>query len=303
MKSFFDKCLQNPYLKNFDRLNRHADIDLTSITVAYYLLVSILPVLLILGNLLPFLNIDASYFLAYLEDILPKQVYQITANTIINVLTRPSSGFLSLSILSAYWTASRTLTYLQKAMNRVYHTAVSRSFWRSQLVSGFVGMLMMLMLLAAVLFVTFGQSVLNIIGRYWTINQWVYRSLNHLTQPISTLILFLAITVLQGSLPNVHIPKLRYVFPGSAFSTLTLLVTSNLFGVYVNRNIAQMQSLIQFGTILVFALMLWFIFLARILIFGSLINATVQITKEGNFQPRKRRIRNLFNTKVKKTPS
>ena len=51
MKKFGTKIGQNPFLQAFFRFYQASEIDLTSIAVAYYLLISIFPLLLIVVNI------------------------------------------------------------------------------------------------------------------------------------------------------------------------------------------------------------------------------------------------------------
>ena len=77
MKKFVSKIGQNPFLQSFFKFYQASEIDLTSIAVAYYLLISIFPLLLIVVNILPYFQIPIAEFLEAMEDVLPESLYEV----------------------------------------------------------------------------------------------------------------------------------------------------------------------------------------------------------------------------------
>ena len=57
MKKVLQKILGQPFIKGFVRFYQSAESDITSIAVAYYLLISIFPLMLIAANILPYFHI------------------------------------------------------------------------------------------------------------------------------------------------------------------------------------------------------------------------------------------------------
>ena len=70
MRKFGTKIGKNPFLQAFFRFYQASEIDLTSIAVAYYLLISIFPLLLIVVNILPYFRIPIAEFLEAIEGVL-----------------------------------------------------------------------------------------------------------------------------------------------------------------------------------------------------------------------------------------
>ena len=48
----------------------------TSVVVAYYLLLSLFPLIIALGNILPYLQIDQETVLTYIRQVIPETIYQ-----------------------------------------------------------------------------------------------------------------------------------------------------------------------------------------------------------------------------------
>ena len=53
------------------------------------------------------------------------------------------------------------------------------------------------------------------------------------------------------------------------------------------RTLSRLVDIKLFGSIMIFVFMLWFIFLARILILGAIFNATYQELKQGELHSRR----------------
>ena len=100
MKAFFKRILSWQPLKDFMSFYKSSELSLSSIAVAYYLLLSIFPLLLIFANLLPFLNLDVDLILNVLREQIPEQIYEMSAGFIRNILENPNTGLLSVSVLA-----------------------------------------------------------------------------------------------------------------------------------------------------------------------------------------------------------
>lgn len=98
---------------------KSAEIEITSVAVAYYLLISIFPILLTLANLLPYFPFDVDAILSVLAEFIPEKIYPTVSNFVTNILTT-SSSWLGIAILTTLWTLSNSMMILQKAVNKAY---------------------------------------------------------------------------------------------------------------------------------------------------------------------------------------
>ena len=120
-----------------------------------------------------------------------------------------------------------------------------------------------------------------------TISRKTLNNSNHISSSTFQFTLSKLLMVLYFVLPNVKIRKIRYVMPGTIFTTLVIGYLSNLFGTYVIRTLSRLVDIKLFGSIMIFVFMLWFIFLARILILGAVFNATYQELRQGELKSRR----------------
>ncbi|OZS31249.1 ribonuclease BN, partial [Streptococcus pneumoniae] len=100
MKKWWKELIDKPLLKAFLHYYQASDSELTSVAVAYYWLISIFPLLLVVVNILPYFQIPVGEFLGFMKDVLPPSLYEGVEKIAREVLTQPSTGLLSFSVLS-----------------------------------------------------------------------------------------------------------------------------------------------------------------------------------------------------------
>ena len=281
MARLLDKLQWRP-LQVYLRHYRSAEIDISTIAVAYYLILTVFPLIVIAANVFPYLNIDTTDLLKFMNEHLPKQFYAPAANVVQDIFSTPSGQLLGVASLTGFWTMIKSLSSLQKAINKVYGASEHRDVFISHIIGGFMSLVMFLLTFALMLS-TIIQSVLRVVNQTYPIGSKMTQLILNSIQPLSIAVVFLGMMVLYFVLPNVKIRKIRYVMPGTIFTTLVIGYLSNLFGTYVIR----LVDIKLFGSIMIFVFMLWFIFLARILILGAVFNATYQELRQGELKSRR----------------
>ena len=284
MKKWWKELIDKPLVKAFLHYYQASDSELTSVAVAYYWLISIFPLLLVVINILPYFQIPVSNFLNVINGFLPDTVYDVVAKIVMEVLTQPSTGLLSFAVLSALWTFSKSMNYLQKAFNKAYGVAKSRGLIYQQLMSLFVSFSLQILFALALFLSVFGRILLDFLKNYWQSDNPIFVYLEDLTGPLVFTLIFAILVMFYYFLPNVKVPRIRYVLPGSIFVLLTLVLILNIFSASVNHYINNLVEVRFVSSIIFVVTMFWFILLAKILIIGAVINASVQSLKDLNFR-------------------
>ena len=283
MKKFWKQLIDRPLLKAFMHYYQASDSELTSVAVAYYWLISIFPLLMIVVNILPYFQIPISNFLLTIKEFLPDTIYEVVAKIVREVLTQPSTGLLSFAILSALWTFSKSMDFLQKAFNKAYGVAKNRGIISHQLMSLLVSFGLQILFALALFLSMFGHMLLDFLKSHWQVEGSILSYLQDFTGPLIYALLFAILIMLYYFLPNVKVTHIRYILPGSAFVVLTIVSLLNIFSVYFNNYVNYLVDVRFFSSIIVVVMMFWFILIAKILIIGAVINASVQSLKDPNF--------------------
>ena len=275
MKKLWIQLTERPLIKAFLHFYKESDSELTSVAVAYYWLISIFPLIMIAVNILPYFQIPISNFLIALKEFLPDSMFEVIEKIVREVLTQPSTGLLSFSILSALWTFSKSMDFLQKAFNKAYGVAKNRGLISHQLMSLLVSFGLQVLFALALFLSMFGQMLLNFLKNYWQSDSILFDYLQDFTAPVIYILLFAILVMLYYFLPNVKVNSIRYILPGSIFVLVTLMLFLNIFSTSINTYVNHLVDVRFFSSIIVVVIMFWFILIAKILILGAVINASV----------------------------
>lgn len=284
MKKLWIQLTERPLIKAFLHFYKESDSELTSVAVAYYWLISIFPLIMIAVNILPYFQIPISNFLIALKEFLPDSMFEVIEKIVREVLTQPSTGLLSFSVLSALWTFSKSMDFLQKAFNKAYGVAKNRGLISHQLISLLVSFGLQVLFALALFLSMFGQMLLNFLKNYWQSDSILFDYLQDFTGPIIYILLFAILVMLYYFLPNVKVTSIRYILPGSIFVLVALMLFLNIFSTSINTYVNHLVDVRFFSSIIVVVIMFWFILIAKILILGAVINASVLSLKDPRYK-------------------
>jgi putative ribonuclease BN len=284
MKKLWIQLTERPLIKAFLHFYKESDSELTSVAVAYYWLISIFPLIMIAVNILPYFQIPISNFLIALKEFLPDSMFEVIEKIVREVLTQPSTGLLSFSVLSALWTFSKSMDFLQKAFNKAYGVAKNRGLISHQLISLLVSFGLQVLFALSLFLSMFGQMLLNFLKNYWQSDSILFDYLQDFTGPIIYILLFAILVMLYYFLPNVKVTSIRYILPGSIFVLVILMLFLNIFSTSINTYVNHLVDVRFFSSIIVVVIMFWFILIAKILILGAVINASVLSLKDPRYK-------------------
>lgn len=284
MKKLWIQLTERPLIKAFLHFYKESDSELTSVAVAYYWLISIFPLIMIVVNILPYFQIPISNFLIALKEFLPDSIFEVIAKIVREVLTQPSTGLLSFAVLSALWTFSKSMDFLQKAFNKAYGVAKNRGLISHQLISLLVSFGLQVLFALALFLSIFGQMLLNLLKNYWQSESILFDYLQDFTGPLIYILLFAILVMLYYFLPNMKVTSIRYILPGSIFVLVALMLFLNIFSTSINTYVNHLVDVRFFSSIIVVVIMFWFILIAKILILGAVINASVLSLKDPRYK-------------------
>lgn len=258
-----------------------AEIGNNSVIVAYYLLLSLFPLLIVVGNLLALLNLDPLAALEYLAMVVPKAVMPLLIPLINSLLTSASGGLLSLGVLAALWTSSRGVGFLQQAMDKAYGVLGSGNFIVKRFFSLVTILLIILLLVAFALVFSLGDIVLQSLSPHFAWADGVMRILHEFKWPVTLGFMFALLSLVYRVTPDVKL-RVRDALPGAAFASVGLVGLVQAFTLYLSFSARSFSS---YGALSAFfVLMFWLNFSATIVILGAALNAAIAEYRFGKAQ-------------------
>jgi membrane protein len=247
-------------------------------SIAFSFFMALFPFALFILNLIPYIPIEGFQedFLQLVADNVPPKTYDAIAVIINDILNNSYQGLLSSGFLLSIFLMSNGLNAVISGFESSYYITIKRSFWRNYLIS--IGLSI---LLVGLLIVTVTAIILFEVVIYFLENQW------HMVQHIPLLQTFrffigFALLLLATSFlykfsckQTRHISFISY---GSVMTAILTVVSSYIFGIYVEKFSKYNELYGSIGTLLVFMFYIWIN--CTILLLGFELNLSVQKLKE-----------------------
>lgn len=248
-------------------------IPVYAANACYFLILAVFPALLLILASVPYLPYSAEDLIHLLEAVLPTALMGAAESFVVSTYYNSSGAILSISAITALWSASRGIVGLLTGLNHIYGVHEDRGYIYTRLISVFYTFIFLLVLVLTLVMQVFGQRI----------ERWFYG----IDRPIFQLILniidwrsvwllvvqILAFAVIYMVLPNRH-NRFWTSLPGAAVAAVGWQLFSNVFSFYVDH-VASYTNI--YGSLYTLALgMLWLYICICLFLFGGGVNRMIQ---------------------------
>ncbi|MBO0960678.1 YihY/virulence factor BrkB family protein [Neobacillus sp. MM2021_6] len=246
------------------------DLPGLSAQLAYFFLLSLFPLLIVIFTLLPYFPIPHQDMLGMIKDFAPAEAIELIEKNVNEIMTHRNGGLLSFGIIGTIWSASNGINAVVRAFNKAYNVKESRSYIVSRGMAIVLTFAMIFVFLLAIVLPIFGREIgLFLFSKLGYTSEFI-KIWSTLSWLVSAIILFLIFTGLYWIAPNVRL-RCRSAFPGAIFATLGWILSSIGLSFYVGNFSNYSLTYGSIGTIII--LMIWLYISAFIIIIGGEINA------------------------------
>jgi membrane protein len=245
---------------------------------AYYYMLALFPLLILLIAIVPYLNIDPQQAIIVVNKLLPSQSAELLRDNVVKLVSERNGGLLTFGIIGTIWSASSGMNAFIKAMNIAFDVEETRSFIKARLVSIMLTLGLILAFVVALLLPVFGRVIMDTIQSFiqipepfeivFTIVRWV----------VALVVMAAVLAGLYRVAPNKHYP-FKHVIPGAIFATVVWQLISLGFSFYVSNFGNYSATYGSIGGVIV--LMLWLFLTGLALVLGGEINALYHRDKTG----------------------
>ena len=235
----------------------------------YFIVMAVFPALVLLLSLLRYTPWDARALLQLLEGFLPAALMGAAENFVVSTYAHTSTAVVSLSAVSALWSASRGIYGLLTGLNAVYGVREDRGYIKTRLLSVGYTFLFLVVLIATLFLGVFGEGLLQLLppatgGLGFLLTEAV--DWGFLLMLALQTALFSAMFMVLPNRKN----SFRESLPGALLASAGWLIFTKLFSFYVD-NFSNYSSI--YGSVYALALsMLWLYFCLSILFYGGALN-------------------------------
>lgn len=239
--------------------------------LAYSFVLALIPIISLIFYLVTTINVSADFIMNFINNTFPEGVTSLIQPVFIENLSVSSLVTLILGLIvtvngfSAMIIASNTIYEIDNA-------PVIKRLFKSLILS-----IILIILITFMVFVPLlGNSIiklLSLLGTFISDNEYLVNVLYFILRvPVALLVVFVLVKLIYIIAPDQHIPS-KSTTPGALFTTISWVILTVGFSYYIN-NIARYDRV--YGNLAnVVIIMLWFYFLAYILVIGMIINKRV----------------------------
>jgi membrane protein len=245
-------------------------------SIAFNLLMALLPATIFLFTLIPFIPIPnfQAELVRLFESFLPMTAYNYLENTIVDVITNKSGTLLVVMFFATIIFSTNGIHALMHAFNVSVHDFESRSWLQQRKIAVFLLVFILIMFSASSVLIILSRSVVNRLVELGVLKMnlvfWVIMIVKWI---LTVIMLFFAISTLYYMVPA-RKKDFRYISPGSIVATSLFIITSLGFSAYVN-NFGQYNKLYgSIGSLMV--ILIWLYLNSVALLVGFELNVSIK---------------------------
>jgi len=290
-------------LKELSRRFNDHQLQLTGSSLAYFFLLALFPLLILLNALLGLFGFAMNDVLISIAPLIPNSAFEILESYLLSISNYDNTVLISFGFLGTIFTTSIAVTSLMNAIYRAYDQKNHRSWLATQglfifftfligisliydqknhrswlATQGlfiFFTFLIGISLILTLLFPLLGQGFIDFISQYVNIPQSIILIWHVFRWVATPIIMMITLAALYKIVP--YTPYKQTIWPGTFFAVFGWLSMSIFLSFYINQ-IANFSFV--YGSIgAIIALLIWLFFTGIIIILGAELNDIIDHLK------------------------
>lgn len=260
------------YMEMLHKL-RNDYVNVFSAQAAFFIILSFFPFTMFLLTLIQYLPIQESVLIETFTNILPKAFHTNILLIITEVYDRASGTVISITAITALWSASKAFLGLVRGLNSVYGIEETRNYFRLRFISSLYTLVFTILLVVTLIFLVFGNRLYSWIETQIPSLQGVALLVISLRAIVALTLLTIFFLLMFVVIPN-RKTNILAELPGALLASAGWLGFSYLYSYYID-NMSNFSSTYGSLTAVIF-LMLWVYFCMYILFIGAEVNVFLQ---------------------------
>ncbi len=242
-------------------------------SISWSFFMSLFPFLLFLLNLIPVIPIAGfqEEFFEFIATALPDQSRLFFEEIYNDIASHPSGGLLSTVFVLSIFLMTNGINAVFSGFEYSYHVTLNRSFVRQYIVALGVSIIVALLLVITVVVILYFSYLLTELEGFGVVDNTIFwLQLGKYGLFLLMIFLIVAILFYFGTAEGrMH----RFFSPGAFMTTILVIVTTYLFGIYID-NFSNYNKLYgSIGAMLILMLYIWLN--ANLLLLGFELNASL----------------------------
>lgn len=242
--------------------------------IAFSFFMAVFPFLLFMLNLIPFITFIDDFqieFLIFMDSLLPPETTEFFDSIFEDIAAKRRGGLLSFVFILSVFLMANGVNAIFTGFEFSYHTKVNRSIIRQYIIAVGVSLILALILLTTVvvtIYLTYIMEDLKSVGVVSNAIFWA--NVGRYLMFISFVYIGVAILYYFGTKEG---RLSRFFSVGAFFSTFLIIVTTYLFGIYIENFSSYNELYGSIGALLILMVYIWIN--SNILLLGFELNASL----------------------------
>lgn len=248
--------------------------------IAFSFFMAIFPFILFVLNLIPFIKIKdfQTEFLVFINEFLPPQTAEVFIPVMTDIAKNPRGNLLSFTLILAIFLMSNGVNAIFSSFNNSYYITQRRGFFRQYLIAVAISVFLVILLFITVIAFLVGQYFIVILNE----NSETLRHINLIVMLrffLLALVIYLTISVFYyfGTKES---KSYRFFSIGSTITTFLFILTTFLFGIYIDNFSNYNELYGSIGAILIMMSYIWIN--SNLLLLGFELNVTLNTLRKQN---------------------
>lgn len=257
----------------FARHTNEDNIPIHAANASFFIMIAAFPAILFLLTMIQFTDLTSDDIISIIQLVVPEILEPLFVSIINDLFTKTTGTLISISVVTAIWSASKGVLGVLNGLNAVYRVKDKRNFFFQRLIAMVYMILLILALVLTLMLYVYGRQINQFMETHLPGIAWV----SSLILSFRTIILIVSLTfvfmLIYKIFPD-RKAKLSTQLPGAAFTSLGWMLFSYVFSLYVNNfgNYSYLYG--SFGTIVI--TMLWLYSCVSIIFYGGAVNAYLE---------------------------
>lgn len=257
--------------RDYSEKMRKKDLAAYSSSCAFFLMLSVIPLLILLSSLLPYTAVSEDDLIHAVVELTPSFANNLLIR-IINETYSYSVSITSISALVTVWSGALGMLAIIRGLNSIYDVDETRNYFYLRFIAAFYTLILVLAIMIMLTLMVFGNLAKAFIAT-------TYPEIVLKTIPFYIYVKFLfviAVATLLFALIYTFVPstklKFKHQLPGALFSSVVWYIFSWFFSMYVKFS----KSYSIYGSLATPVIMMfWLYFCIYIFLIGAFINLSL----------------------------
>ena len=247
--------------------------------IAFSFFMALFPFTLFILNLIPFIPLEnfQSDFLKFVENGVPPNTYEAIAMILKDIMETSHQGLLSTGFVLSILLMTNGINAILGGFEMSAHITITRGFFKQYFISLAISLVLSFILIITVAAIVITEIMIQKIN----LNGYVADvSLIEWSRYGFIILMILVTTSILYKFGAKETSKISFISYGAVFTTILILLSSYIFGVYVEKFSRYNELYGSIGTLLVLMFYIWIN--CMVLLLGFELNAAISKLKRKN---------------------